>query len=65
MARRSKDPELAALRDQQEQTLAEFERWYTRCKRAFTRMDKVKKKLTRLGRKIEDRLASRSEASEA
>lgn len=47
------DPKLVALRDEQKKAAEEFERWYARCKRAFTRMDKIKKKLARVAKKIE------------
>ena len=58
MARKkSQDPALTALMDEQKKAVEEFERWYARCKRAFTRMDKIKKKLIPLSRRIDDRLA--------
>jgi hypothetical protein len=31
---------------------ADFERWYVRCKRAFTAMEKARQKLTRLQRQL-------------
>ena len=52
MPRKTKDPALVVLMDEQKRTVAEFERWYARCKRAFTRMDKIKKKLVRLGKRL-------------
>ena len=56
MARKkSTDPTLVALMDQQAKTVGEFERWYARLKRAFSRMDKLKKKIIRLSRRIEAR----------
>lgn len=57
MARKSRDPTLIALLDEQQKTIEEFERWYARSKRAFTRMDKIKKKLARLAKRIEPRQA--------
>lgn len=53
MARKPRDPVLITLLDQQQKTAGEYERWFSRLKRAFTRMDKLKKKLVRLARKIE------------
>jgi len=64
MPRKKTDPLLIALMDQQQKVAGEFERWYTRCKRAFTRMDKIKKKLVRLGKRIQDRLAASQGAGE-
>lgn len=57
MGRKSRDPTLIALLDQQRKNVAEFERWYARSKRAFTRMDniKIKKKLVRVSKRIEAR----------
>lgn len=58
MARRkSTDPTLVALMDEQAKTIGDFDRWYARMKRAFSRMDKLKNKLSRLARRIEARQA--------
>lgn len=52
MARKTRDPVLVDLLDQQQKTFADFERWYAKLKRAFTRLDKLKRKLARLAKKI-------------
>ena len=54
MARKTRDPVLIALLDEQQKTIAAYEKAYSRLKRAFTRMDKLKKKIVRLARKIHD-----------
>jgi hypothetical protein len=54
MRRKTQNPALIALHDERAKATAEFERWFSRCKRAFTRMDKARKKLARIARKIRD-----------
>lgn len=50
---RKKDSVLIALLDEQQKTIAASEKCHSRLKRVFTRMDKLKKKLVRLAKKIE------------
>ena len=53
MPRKTRDPVLIALLDEQHKTTLQYEQWYSRLKRTFTRMDKLKKKLVRLAKKIQ------------
>lgn len=52
MSRKTQDPVLIALRDQAETAQRDFERWYSRLKRAFGRCEKARQKLMRLHRRI-------------
>ena len=43
MPRKSSDPRLIAPRDAQAKAQAEYDRWYSRLKRAFTRLDTARR----------------------
>jgi hypothetical protein len=53
MPRKTIDPKRVALLDRQAKLRADYERAYTRMKRAFTRMEKCRKALARLARQLE------------
>ena len=53
MKRKKTDPVLVALLDQQALALLNYERWYSKTKRAFNHLDKIKRQLVRLARKID------------
>ena len=53
MPRKTSDPQLIALMDQRAKAQAEFDRWYSRLKRAFTRLDTARRKVARLGKRID------------
>ena len=54
MRRKTRDPVLIALLDEQHKTSNQYEQWFFRMKRAVTRMDRLRKKLLRLAKKIHE-----------
>jgi hypothetical protein len=52
MARKT-DPKLIALHDELAKAQADAERWYAHLKRAFTRLDKARRKAARIARRID------------
>jgi hypothetical protein len=52
MPRKTTDPRRIALEDKADRARADFERWYVRCKRAFTAMEKARQRLIRLQRQL-------------
>jgi hypothetical protein len=52
MPRKTNDPRKVALNDRIEKCRADFERWYARAKRAFGKMEKVRRTLGRLRRQL-------------
>jgi hypothetical protein len=52
MPRKTNDPRKVALNDRIEKCRADFEKWYARARRAFTRMDKTKRTIVRLQRQL-------------
>jgi hypothetical protein len=55
MTRKAHDPLLIKLLDEELHAREEFERWYRRAKRAFTGMEKARRKLIRIERRVEQR----------
>jgi hypothetical protein len=52
MPRKTTDPRVIALKDKQEQARATFARWYARLRRAVAAMEKQRRLLARLERRI-------------
>jgi len=52
MHRKTRDPKRVALLDRLEKCRADFERYYTRLKRAFTRLEKIRGQMARLHRQL-------------
>jgi hypothetical protein len=52
MPRKTRDPVLIGLLDKAKQAQEEFDRWYRRARRAFTAMEKARRRLSRLQRRI-------------
>ena len=50
--RKTIDPKRLALLDRQDKLRADFERSYSRMKRAFTRMEKARRAIARLARQL-------------
>ena len=48
MARKTRDPKLIKLLDDQAAAQQEYERWFTRLARAFRRVEKTRQRLKRL-----------------
>jgi hypothetical protein len=53
MPRKTIDPKRLALLDRQAKLRSDYERAYTRLKRAFTRMEKCRQALIRLGKRLD------------
>ncbi len=53
MARKTEDPRKIALLDKLTRSRADFERWYARLKRAFTRLEKTRQRIVRLQRQLD------------
>ena len=53
MPRKTADPKLVALTDALDIERAACDRWYARLKRAFTALDKAKRRCHRLARRID------------
>jgi hypothetical protein len=51
--RKTSDPKLLALLDQRRTITLEFERWYTRMRRALAHMERARQRLKRLAQRIE------------
>ena len=49
---KSRDHALVALLDQQAKATADFDRWFSRIKRAMNRCDKIRQQLQRIAKKI-------------
>jgi hypothetical protein len=58
MARKTADPRLIALNDDLLKAQREYQRWYSRLKRAFARLEKARRKVARLHRRIEKHTAN-------
>jgi hypothetical protein len=52
MVRKTRDPKRIALLDRLDKCRADFERWYARLKRAFTRLEKIRGQIVRLSRQL-------------
>jgi hypothetical protein len=50
--RKTTDPRLIALEDEQDKARAAFERWYGRMRRAVNAMEAQRRTLARLGRRV-------------
>jgi hypothetical protein len=53
MPRKTTDPRLIALLDKREKLRADCERHYSRMRRAFNRLEKSRRALTRLAKRID------------
>jgi hypothetical protein len=53
MPRKTIDPRRPSLLDKQAKLRADYERNYSRMKRAFTRMEKCRRSLIRLGKRLD------------
>jgi hypothetical protein len=58
--KKTADPKLIALYDQQSKALADVERWYGRLKRAFNRLEKARRAAARLRRRIDQHTATQA-----
>jgi hypothetical protein len=52
--KKTSDPALIALHEKASKARTDFERWYTKLKAAFNRMERARQRLLRLERKIRD-----------
>jgi hypothetical protein len=52
MVPKTRDPKRIALLDRLDKCREDFERWYARLKRAFTRLEKIRGEMARLHRQL-------------
>jgi hypothetical protein len=52
MPRKTQDPKRIAVLDRIDHCRADFEKWYARLKRAFNRLEKIRRQIVRLQRQL-------------